>query len=157
MSRIDIWKAGTRMALDNPVLGVGAGNFPVAYGTTYKAPGEFRWKNAHSAYFQVWGELGTVGLFTFLMMIFGNFHRNARLRAAILNNAQTNPDAARLHARRLYVFSAALLGYAVAGAFLSAAYYPHIFIVTGIFLAVRHVAEVGTGVQLVGRSRYRGR
>jgi putative inorganic carbon (HCO3(-)) transporter len=149
MSRIDIWKAGTRMALDNPVLGVGAGNFPVAYGTTYKAPGEYAWKNSHSAYFQVWGELGTVGLITLFMIIFGNFIRNARLRAAILASTQVDPDIARVHARRLYLFSAAMLGFVVAGAFLSAAYYPHLFVITGIFLAVRHVAEVSTGVQLV--------
>ena len=151
-SRIEIWKAGTRMAIANPVLGVGAGNFPVAFGTKFKSPDTVGWKNAHSAYFQVWGELGTVGAITFLGILLGNFSRNAKLRKALLRRPaergkQVDP-AHLLQARRLYSLNAGWLGYMVAGAFLSAAYYPHIFILTGLCVAARAMATEETGVTL---------
>ena len=158
-SRIVLWKAGTRMALANPVFGVGAGNFPVAFGTRFKPPDVVGWKNAHSAYFQVWGELGTVGAITFLGILFGNFSRNARLRKALLNRPaeRGKPDPARaLQARRLYVLNAGWLGFMVAGAFLSAAYYPHIFILTGLCVAARAIATEETGVN-IDTAQVRGR
>jgi putative inorganic carbon (hco3(-)) transporter len=148
--RILIWKAGTRMALDNPVLGVGAGNFPVAYGTKYKPSDTYGWKNAHSAYFQVWGELGTVGFVVFAGILLTNFSRNTRLRGAILKRTLPGdrPPAHTLHARRLYMINAGILGFLVAGAFLSAAYYPHIFILAGLGFAARSLASRDTGVTL---------
>lgn len=158
MGRIHIWKAGTRMALDNPVFGVGAGNFPVAYGTKYKAPEATMWKNAHSAYFLVWGELGTLGLVTFFMLTLGNMRHNARVRKAILARAGPKPDETSVfQARRLYVLTAGMLGYMVAGAFLSSAYYPHVFIVTALFVAARDMAITATGVDWRAAVLRRGR
>lgn len=160
--RIDIWKAGTRMALDNPVFGVGAGNFPVAYGTKYKPPDTVGWKNAHSAYYQVWGELGTVGILTFFTIILTNFFQNMRVRKMMLSRATRGspPDPVTAkHARRLYMFNAALLGYVVAGAFLSSAYYPHIFIISAIGLVARRMAlaHAGTAVAEAPKGRRWGR
>jgi putative inorganic carbon (hco3(-)) transporter len=157
--RILIWKAGTRMALDNPVLGVGAGNFPVAYGTKYKPSDTYGWKNAHSAYFQVWGELGTVGFVVFAGVILTNFSRNARLRKAILARTVPGdrPPAHTLHARRLYMINAAILGFVVAGAFLSCAYYPHVFILAGLGLAARSLASRDTGIALLVPEKHNAR
>jgi hypothetical protein len=45
------------------------------------------------------------------------------------------------HAQLIASLSASLLGYAVAGAFLSAAYYPHMYILGGLLVSGRRVAR----------------
>ena len=74
--RIMAWKAGTRMALDNPILGVGAGSFAIAFGTTHRPPeivGPMPWLTAHSSYFLVLGELGFPGIVVFMALVIGGF------------------------------------------------------------------------------------
>lgn len=66
--RLQIWDAGWRMFLDHPILGVGAGQFPTAYGTVYAGKFHTAWMNPHNLLLQVTCELGLVGLF-----VFGNF------------------------------------------------------------------------------------
>lgn len=148
MGRIHAWQAGTKMAMANPLLGIGAGNFPVAYGTRYRpanAPNE--WKTAHSSYFLVMGELGFTGLFILLVLVFGNIRQNERLRSAILKRAGPTPDEVSvMHAGQLYLLTAAMIGFASAGAFLSAAYYPHVFVLSGLLIAARCMAIHATGI-----------
>lgn len=81
--RLQVWKAGWRMFLDHPILGVGAGQFPTAYGTLYVGRQHVAWMNPHDVFLQVACELGIVGLavFTyFLVQIVGQIrHLPARL------------------------------------------------------------------------------
>jgi len=61
--RIRIWKAGLVMFLEHPIVGVGPGQFPTAYGmslTRHEA-----WMNPHNLLLQIACELGIVGLFAF--------------------------------------------------------------------------------------------
>lgn len=137
--RISAWKAGMRMVLDKPITGVSAGMYPVAYGTKYKPKGEFvKWANAHSIYFLIMGELGLPGLIALIAMIAGNIRANIRMRKRFVEHFGPNLDPAQRNTVRLLVMaSAAMIGYAVAGAFLSAAYYPHIYVLTGTLVALR--------------------
>lgn len=82
MGRIEAWKAGLRMVADHPILGVGAGHYPVAFGTTYRPPGLVGtpWLTAHSMYFLVLGELGLPGIFLVLALVIGNIRANGRVR-----------------------------------------------------------------------------
>ena len=41
----------------------------------------------------------------------------------------------------LYLLNGSMIGFAVAGAFLSVAYYPHIFILTALMISARSVAS----------------
>jgi putative inorganic carbon (HCO3(-)) transporter len=63
--RLAIWDAGWRMFLDHPILGVGAGQFPTAYGTLYSGGEQRAWMNPHNLLLQVTCELGLVGLVVF--------------------------------------------------------------------------------------------
>ncbi len=63
--RLRVWKAGWRMFLDHLLLGVGAGQFPTAYGTTYAGRLHVAWMNPHNLFLQVACELGVVGLIVF--------------------------------------------------------------------------------------------
>lgn len=151
IGRILAWKAGTNMALDNPLLGIGAGNFPVAYGTRYKpAEASNEWKTAHSSYFLVLGEMGFTGLILLLGLVIGNIRLNQRVRGIVLTRAgpEADPVAVKAAGRQLYMLTAAMLGFATAGAFLSAAYYPHVFILTGLLLAARANALQTAGLTM---------
>lgn len=135
-SRIEAWKGGLRMLADHPILGVGAGQFATQYGRNYRAtPG--RYMTAHSMYFLTLGELGTLGIVTLLMLVFGNIAANNRARKKLIANARGGPPEIN---RTLVLMNAGMLGFAVAGTFLSVSYYPHIFILTGLFVAARAIA-----------------
>ena len=61
--RGDIWSAGVRVVLDNPVVGVGAGAFGRAVHPILRAE-----RASHMAYLSVLAELGIVGLGLFLAL-----------------------------------------------------------------------------------------
>jgi O-antigen ligase len=75
--RTDIWTVGWRMVEDQPLRGVGAGNFPIASIHYLLEPGALlrddfivdNPKVAHNTYLNVLAELGVVGLALFLAVI----------------------------------------------------------------------------------------
>lgn len=139
--RIRAWKASMRMAVDYP-LGVGAGSFNSAFGRYYMPDDPqgyraFRWISAHSIYFKVLGEYGILGL---ILLI-----------ALIVKNISDNVVSVRL-ARALGVSSGiqdfwpallnfGVIGYAIAGAFLSGFGYPHLFLLSGLTAGCRRMLE----------------
>ena len=132
--RITAWRAGTRMMLSNPLMGVGAGQFIVNY--TRFTPGEQRWKTAHSIYFLILGELGLPGFLLLIYVIVRNLTVNRRLSKAL--RARGQPATAPA-VRLLACLSASMLAYAIAGAFLSATYYPHMFVFAGLMTAAQRL------------------
>jgi O-antigen ligase len=68
--RLQIWQAGGRMFLDHPILGVGPGQFPTAFGTIYSGNVHGAWMEPHSLLLQVTCELGLVGLGIFSYLVF---------------------------------------------------------------------------------------
>lgn len=141
MGRITAWKSAMWMARDNPFLGVGAGMFPVSFGTDYRPPGaeNMPWLTAHSMYFLVLGELALPGIIVFLGLLFQNFRSNRRLIGLSGAEAMQSPGQQRLTgvSRVLYLLNASLIGFAVAGAFLSVAYYPHVFVLSALMVSAR--------------------
>ncbi len=75
--RVDIWAVGWRMVEENPIGGIGAGNFVVSSRRFLLAPGVVRADQyiidepqvAHNMYLQVWAEAGIVGLALFLAIL----------------------------------------------------------------------------------------
>jgi probable O-glycosylation ligase (exosortase A-associated) len=132
--RIQAWTKGTQMALRSPLLGVGAGHFPMAYGGV----SESRWMTAHSIYFLVLGELGFPGLIVLLWLIVSNLSANHRAQREV---RELPPDVAARLGSLIVCCSAALMAFAVGGAFLSAAYYPHLYVLSGVLVAARHIAR----------------
>jgi putative inorganic carbon (hco3(-)) transporter len=149
--RIEAWKSSINMAIDHPLLGVGAGNFATSFGVKYRTPGAagMPWLTAHSSYFLLLGELGFPGLIVLLCMIFGNIRSNLKLRRMILARAGPAPlPETRENVRALFLTAAAFLGFALAGAFLSASYYPHIYVLTGLLVATRAVVMQREGIEI---------
>lgn len=132
MGRIMAWKTALRMAAKYPVMGVGSGHFAVKLGTEFRPP-EFGdqnlpWLTAHSMYFLLIGELGIPGITFLFAMLIGNYLINNRL----MREAR---DRQSELAKLFMMLNASLIAFAVGGAFLSVAYYPHLYVLTGIWTA----------------------
>ncbi len=75
--RVDIWKVGWRMVEDEPIRGIGAGNFPISSIHYLLEPGALvrddfivdEPKVAHNTYLGVLAELGIIGLLLFLGVV----------------------------------------------------------------------------------------
>jgi len=150
MGRITAWKAAVEMVLDHPILGVGSGHFSITFGTSYMPRdivGPYPWLTAHSIYFLILAELGIPGIVTLLVLIFGNMRTNSRIRRTVLDQSPDQiSEQHKSGARTLYLLNASMVGFAVAGAFLSAAYYPHIYVLTALMIVQRR--EIMNGLKL---------
>jgi len=64
------WRPGWQMVKDHPVLGVGIGSYYWLLWIYLNFPPESRiYENAHNYFLQIWAELGTVGLVSFLLIL----------------------------------------------------------------------------------------
>lgn len=144
--RIQAWWGGIRMALDYPLTGVGAGHFPIAYGTRYRLSSDVPWQTAHSIYFLVLGELGFPGITVLLMIIGRNLVANRRM----LRQLKGEDPASVTERRLLAALNASMVAFATGGAFLSGAYYPHLYVIVGLHTAARRIihqrSRVGAAV-----------
>lgn len=143
--RIFAWKAAISMALDYPLLGVGAGHFPVKYGSQYQ-PKEFGlnaipWVTAHSSYFLLLGELGFPGIIFIVGLIISNIVAGERLLKHLQMVSKKRSVALVLERNLLIALNASMVGFAVGGAFISAAYYPHLYLLAGLLECGRTVCQ----------------
>lgn len=144
-ARITAWKGAIGMGLKNPVFGVGTGHFGSRWGMT-----------AHSTYMLTLAELGLPGFICVVMLVFGNIYDNSKMRTRLLARAGPGPDdPTRSMARTVDLFTTAMVGFAVPGAFLSAAYYPHIYVLTGLLISVRQIAAPYAGAGTPAPARIR--
>jgi probable O-glycosylation ligase (exosortase A-associated) len=80
-NRILSWRGGIAMFESNPITGIGPGDYTYANGVKFwPGAGTKHFLNAHSLYFQLLGELGLVGIFTFGGYLICVFRLNFRLR-----------------------------------------------------------------------------
>ena len=136
--RLAAWNGGWRMALDHPLFGVGAGRFSFAYGSEYRLSANTPYQTAHSIYFLNLGELGFPGLFILVAIIGHNLAANRR--AGLQLKAEGLPATAT-ERRLLASLSTAMLAYAIGGAFLSATYFPHLYVIAGLSSAGRRLVR----------------
>lgn len=135
--RLDAWSGAIGMGVKNPVVGIGTGQFGARWGQT-----------AHSTYMLALAELGLPGFVCVLVLVFGNIRSNMRLRKSLL--ARDGPTNALVRMRTLRLLdmtNAGMVGFAVAGAFLSATYYPHMYLLTALLISARLFAARAGGTQ----------
>jgi probable O-glycosylation ligase (exosortase A-associated) len=158
-ARLMTWGSAVRMAMDHPLVGVGAGHFSVKYGVEYRPPGVGRrdipWQNAHSIYFVTLGEFGFSGIIFLVSVIALGFQRMSRAIKVLGGRGMTSASELRDIA---LAAQCSLIGFAVAGAFLSGIYYPHLFVVSALCVAVSFLAGEARGAAIAmpverGRAR----
>lgn len=139
--RLYSWGAGWRMFLDYPILGVGPDNFPWNF-ESYEPPEGFGahdgmtgflhgGRKAHSLYFTLIPELGTVGTFLYAWMVLSSLKDLRIVRRKMREQHRESERDMDLRERLRYLTFAlegSLAGFLVSGVFISVLYYPHFWI-----------------------------
>ncbi len=152
-----LWARAWDMFLDNPIIGVGPGNYPFRV-AQYEPPEKLKGtskagKVCHSLYFTLLSELGIVGSLLFGMMLFNNFKTLRGITKQCKGNKRNKilyggmgkkendalslqpPDPEILEIKKLMYYDAlgiiaGFAGFLASAAFLSVLYYPHFWILT---------------------------
>lgn len=144
VGRKAVWKRGIGYMLMRPVFGVGVGSFGQAEGRLSAVSKEFasenrglKWSTAHNAFVLVGAELGLGGLIAFVFMIVASVRTLAAVRAPPQGNAQV------LLADEAYaqMLIGSLIGYCVAGFFISASYFSYLYVIVGLVVAQQAVLK----------------
>jgi putative inorganic carbon (HCO3(-)) transporter len=132
MGRIYAWQAAINMALSNPLTGVGVDNFYVNY---YFYSPHWDGKNhaVHSTWFQVLGETGFVGIGIFVLLIASIYRSLSRVYCI---NALNHNDQVAVNANAL---KAGLIGFMVAGTFLTQAFTWPLYIILALTIALEKI------------------
>jgi probable O-glycosylation ligase (exosortase A-associated) len=138
------WGVAIEMFLSNPLFGIGQGNFPWTIGE-YEGQGfrerSFKGRVAHSVYFTLLPELGVLGVLMFLYML-RLLLRDFRLIRDRASGLSAEPYAEKANLTNVaYALQASLIGFLVAGAFISALYYPPFWLLLAFSTSVQRIAR----------------
>lgn len=136
--RIETWKSGWYMFLDNP-LGVGGSNFIVRfqeYQTDFFSRGMWG-RAAHSVWIQLLSELGVFGVLIYGILLFYNLKDIFWLK-----KFKSSKDKEISFAYYLSLsFFASIIGYFASGSFISVLYYPHYYYLTAMIFVTKRLVE----------------
>lgn len=144
------WRVAWTMFLDNPVIGVGQGNYPWEF-RTYEVKAGFEkgirgrslaGRVAHSIYFTILSELGIVGALLFLGMLYFSI-RDINYVKAMTQGERGGGAGAKL-GKQYYIALAlegSLITYLVSSVFISTFYYPNFWILMGFIIAYRKIVS----------------
>ncbi|RFA25154.1 hypothetical protein CAI21_19870 [Alkalilimnicola ehrlichii] len=151
VERLYSWRLGWHMFLENPILGVGVGNYPWVVADYEARYGHYTGRRglggrvSHSLYFTLIPEYGLVGTTLFAVMtgmmvfrLFSVIRREDKLAAEQAGKKRAPPTEAGLLARAMLV---SMLGLFSSGAFISVLYYPHFWYLIGFVLALYYVTH----------------
>lgn len=133
--RMLYWQNGWEMMLDNPVLGVGYFNFIPYYQTYYRD--DMLYKKAelpHNIFIQVGTDAGFIGLAVFLALISYSILSMTRLSKDKHNDLLMEASLAP-------AFNYSLVGFIVAGQFVTVTYYPFFWIHLAMIVALKNIAN----------------
>lgn len=137
MGRLYAWEAAFRMALDNPLTGVGLNNFYFNY-YFYSSHWDGLNHAVHSTWFGVLAETGMLGLLVFVCCIV-SLIKTARHTIARIEAAPTLYAApVRILAYAVY---AGLIGTVVSGTFLTQGFNWPIYLLAALIISVAQIAS----------------
>jgi O-antigen ligase len=149
-SRVDLWKVALEVASDHPLLGVGAGNFPVVepgYALTtvelFRVDLILKPEVAHNTYIHLLAEYGLIGLALFLSIVACCLYLGLR---AIHTFARSGDRASELFARGLLVGT---LSYLTAAVFISAQYEKQLWLLLALTAGLDAVARAPSRVRVL--------
>ncbi|MEG3696545.1 O-antigen ligase family protein, partial [Vibrio coralliirubri] len=137
MGRIYAWEAAVKMAVENPLTGVGLNNFFSNY-FFYSSHWDGLNHAVHSTWFGVLAETGFIGLIIFVCLIV-SLIKTSRSTLARLKNSTTE-IAPELNAVA-YAIYAGLIGTIVSGTFLTQGFNWPIYILAALTVCVSNVSQ----------------
>lgn len=129
--RTYVWKRALSTFANNPILGVGIGNFAVSDG---KAKGGGAWQTAHNSLIQLGVEVGAIGLYFFVMLTLGTFLRMRRIRKEL-----ESPEKPHSLLWLVKAVEFSLLAYMVSGFFLSQAYSGFLYLILSLAVVAQKI------------------
>lgn len=144
--RIYAWKLGWKMFQENPIMGVGQGNYPWNAGKAEDELGVL-WQSrslsgraAHSLYFTLLSELGMIGTTIFIAMVLFSFKDLKLIRNVIKANTMKVPEDEKGKIYYLVLaMEGSLIGFLVSSVFISTLYYPSFWILCGFILSFKKI------------------
>lgn len=134
-ARTTVWRAGLQMIGENPLLGVGIGNFKARV-IFYEGPDFDKVQSmAHNTYVELAAELGIPGLFAFLMILISSFVSLERVSKFGVSGAVPFVR----HAA--FGLQAALVGAAICAFFISAEYHKLLWLLFFLCICTAALAE----------------
>jgi len=137
MGRLYAWEAAFRMALDNPLTGVGLNNFYFNY-FYYSSHWDGLNHAVHSTWFGVLAETGILGLIVFVTCIVSLFKTARNTIHKIETEPELYPFPVKTMASAVY---AGLIGTVVSGTFLTQGFNWPIYLLAALVISVAHIAS----------------
>ena len=144
--RVYSWKLGWKMFLENPIIGVGQGNYPWNVGETEEQTGvnwktrSIRGRAAHSLYFTLLPELGIVGSILYFLMIFFSFKDLKHIKDFSKKHKDFSSDDNIKKAYYLALaLEASLIGFLVSSVFISTLYYPNFWLLCAFVISLKKI------------------
>ena len=148
--RVFEWKIGWHMFLDNPIMGVGQGNFPWEFKKyEFLVTGDdepflgrsVAGRVAHSLYFTLFPELGLIGAIIFFAIVYYSFKDLKIIRKICIQHEKNKND--NKMEKYFYYLTIALEGsmisYLASGIFISILYYPNFYILIGLIISLKKI------------------
>lgn len=79
--RLIFWQSGLRIIADHPLFGAGTGSFATEFLTHANGHAEMKADNPHNEYLLIGSQLGIIGLFAFIWLLYVQFKQAAQLPA----------------------------------------------------------------------------
>jgi len=154
--RVELWKAGWKMFLDHPVMGVGPGNYgiwlPEYY--THDKPWTMWGRAAHSLYVTLLSEMGVVGTFFFLLILWWNYkdyryiaNLEKKIHTALIEqdigHEETNVMKNLVQNLQLFSYSTAgaMVAYLATGVFISVLWYWYFWVFTSFLVITGNIGR----------------
>lgn len=138
VGRKAIWKRGVGYMLTHPLIGTGANTFEQAEGSLSAISRQYaqqniglKWSTAHNSFVLVGAELGVTGLMLFVTMLGTSFTHLAQIR----DGPDGDPDVTPEDKAFAQTLTGSLIGFCVAGFFVSAAYFAFLYVIIGMVVA----------------------
>ena len=154
-ARLYTWGIGMDMFYANPIIGIGQSNFPWTFdiyeaGQTFNER-SFGGRQAHSAWVTLISELGLVGVVIIGAMLLQCYKdlRLVRKRFAPAESRQKYGQIVQagedMRAYLARAMEGSLIGFIVSGIFISILWYPSLWIMMGLVVALRNISEAQSG------------
>jgi O-antigen ligase len=150
-ARLYTWGIGMKMFYANPIIGIGQGNFPWVV-NIYEEGETFNEKSyggryAHSAWVTLISELGLVGVVVVGAMLFQCYRDLMWVRRRFTPAGSRQKHGQIVQAGddvRMYLARAmegSLIGYIVSSVFISTLWYPPLWVMMALVVALRNISE----------------
>ena len=140
--RMKVWARGVGYMAGHPLTGVGVNAFAVAEGTISSIAGRqlegqgVKWSAAHNSYVQIGAELGVPGIVAFLILLRSMLMSGWQVARSKRDDTGEGPRERALAEALL----ATMVGYCVAGFFLSQAYSAYLYATCGLMTGLAAIA-----------------